>query len=79
MTTTQVTEVEISVSAPYVLIGGGWTGMRPLGQRRDYTATVLGHDIKTTSKDEIQRVIRALVYRETGGRARFTFTSQEGK
>ncbi len=70
----QPAEVTITVSAPYTLIGGGWTGMRPQGQRRDYTASVLGHDIKNTSKDDIKRTIRALYYRETGSnRVRFTF------
>ena len=74
----QPAEVTITVSAPYTLIGGGWTGMRPQGQRRDYTASVLGHAIKTTSKDDIKRTIRALMFRETGSnRVRFTFV-QEG-
>lgn len=71
---TATTEVTITVSELYVMVGGGWTGMRPQGLRRDYKATVFGVEIQNTSKDEIKRVIRQRVYRETGShRVTFNF------
>jgi hypothetical protein len=74
MATETTTEVTITVSDPYILAGGGWTGMRPLGLRRTYEAEVFGRKIKNTSKDQIQRYIRQLTFRETGSdRVRFTF------
>jgi hypothetical protein len=57
-------EVTIRVSKPYTIIAGGWTGLRPVGRRRDYTADVLGRHYHQTSKDEIKRVIRAAIYRD---------------
>ena len=69
----QVTEVEVTVSQPYTLIAGGWTGMRPVGRRRDYSAVVAGVTYKNTSKDGISQAIRAAVYRDTGGRVHFTW------
>lgn len=66
--------VAINVSDMYVLISGGWTGMRPVGLRRDYTAEVNGKQYRNTSKAEIQRVIRHSLYPQ---RVKFTFT-QEG-
>lgn len=65
--------VTITVSAPYVAIAGGWSGLQPVGCKRDYTATVDGTDIKNTSKSEIQRVIRTKLYR-SGYRGRISFT-----
>jgi hypothetical protein len=55
---TETVAVEIRVSKPYVVIAGGWTGMRPVGRRRDYSAMVNGRQFTNTSKAEIQRVIR---------------------
>lgn len=56
------------------MVGGGWTGMRPQGLRRDYKATVFGIEIQNTSKTEIERVIRQRIYRETGShRVTFNF------
>jgi hypothetical protein len=71
---TAITEVTVTVSEPYVMVGGGWTGMRPRGLRRDYKATVFGVEIQNTSKTEIERVIRQRIYRETGShRVTFNF------
>ena len=55
--------VTITVSQPYTAIAGGRSGMRPVGRKRDYTANVAGVDYRNTSKGEIQRVIRAAIYR----------------
>lgn len=81
MTTKQSTpEVTVTVSAPYRVVGfqGGRYGASA-GIRRDYTATVAGREIKLTSKDEIKRRVREVLYRETGSnRAAFTFVQQEG-
>lgn len=71
---TATSEVTVTVSEPYVMVGGGWTGMRPQGLRRDYKATVFGVEIQNTSKTGIERVIRQRVYRETGShRVTFNF------
>lgn len=56
-------QVTITVSEPYTAVAGGWTSQRPVGQRRDYRANVLGRDFHNTSKAEIQRVIRQAIYR----------------
>ena len=70
-------EVTITVSEPYVLIGGGWTGMRPLGLRRDYRAEVDGVTFANTNKAQIMLVIRQHLYRKTGNdRVNFTFTNE---
>jgi hypothetical protein len=72
-------EITVHVSEPYTVIAGSWTGMRPVGRRRDYAADVLGRHIVQTSKDEIQRRIRQLIYRDETARGvahqrvRFTF------
>lgn len=72
-----MTEVTVSVSQPYIIIGGGWTGLRPQGRRRDYRAEVLGRTFVNTNKSEIQSAIRAFLYRETGSsRARFAFVQE---
>ena len=70
--------VTVRVGKPYAVISGGRSGMhQERGQRRDYTASVLGSDIRNTSKDEIQRIIRAKFYRATGSnRVDFTFEEQ---
>lgn len=67
--------ITVNVSTPYVLIGGGRTGLRPQGIRRDYTATVDGVETKNTSKSEIVRILRQRVYRAHGSavRPRFIF------
>ena len=67
--------VTVKVSQPYTVIGGGWTGLRPQGRRRDYTATYQGHDIKLTTKDEIGRRIRQLAY-QSGVRVRIEFVEE---
>ena len=67
--------ITVLVSDPYTLIAGGWTGLRPVGMRRDYRATVNGDAIHNTSKVGIQRVIRAKLYRSgVRGRIVFRFT-----
>ncbi|MGC1783601.1 MAG: hypothetical protein WA708_13845 [Acidobacteriaceae bacterium] len=74
----QILEVTITVSEPYVRIGGGWTGLRPQGLRRDYKAELFGIKVQNTSKVEIQRRIRQLAYRETGSsRVKFNFVDEE--
>jgi hypothetical protein len=55
-------DVTITASEPYVLVAGGWTGMRPVGLRRTYRATVNGTHYENTSKSAIQRVIRQKNY-----------------
>jgi hypothetical protein len=65
--------ITITVSRPYVLVAGGWSGMRPVGLRRDYQATVNGVDVRNTSRTEIQRVIRCKL-RRSGVTERVTFT-----
>jgi hypothetical protein len=72
-----MTEVAVTMSEPYTVIAGGWTGMRPVGRRRDYRAEVDGTTFCCTSKAEIQRAIRARLY-GTGNRGpvRFTFTEE---
>ena len=50
--------IEIKMSKPYVKISGGWTGMRPVGRRRTYTAIIDGVTVENESKSEIQSVIR---------------------
>ena len=77
MTTKQQSrEVTISVSEPYTVIGAN--GRMYPGQRRDYKAEVFGSDYQNTSKTEIERVIRARFFRETGRNlVRFTYV-QEG-
>jgi predicted RNase H-like nuclease len=55
--------VTVTVSQPATKIAGGWTGLRPVGRVRTYRANVAGVDYTNTSKTEIQRVIRAAVYR----------------
>lgn len=81
MTTTQTPEVTITVSAPYRVEGfqGGRYGLSAY-TRRTYTAVVLGKTYTNTDKTEIQRTIRAAIFRATGNlRVTFTFTdSQEG-
>lgn len=57
-----VVTITVTVSEPYTAIAGGWTGMRPVGRRRTYTATVNGTRIEQTSKPEIQRIIRRKLY-----------------
>ena len=69
----QVTEVEVTVGQPYIAIAGGWSGMRPVGRKRDYTATAFGKVFRNTSKDDIARAIRAAAYRDNGGRVHFTW------
>jgi hypothetical protein len=59
---TDAMTVTVTVSAPYTVIAGGWTGMRPVGRRRTYTAEVDGVKIEQTSKPEIQRIIRRKCY-----------------
>ncbi len=74
--------VTITVSEPYTLIAGGYTGMRPVSRLRDYSANVLGTDFKHTSKSAITRAIRAFIYREESRAGflhipvRFTFTPE---
>jgi hypothetical protein len=71
-------EVTVTVSEPYISIGGGWTGLRPQGLRRNYEAEVFGRQIRQTNKAEIQRYIRQLSFRETGSdRVKFTFVAEE--
>jgi len=67
--------VVITVSDPYVLIAGGWTGMRPVGLRRTYKADVDGRQFVNTNKAEIQSVIRHSLY---PARVTFTFEASDG-
>jgi hypothetical protein len=67
--------VTVTVSQPYTVIGGGWTGLRPQGRRRDYRASYQGHDIKRTSKDEMGRYLRQLAY-QAGERVRIEFVEE---
>lgn len=63
--------VKVAVSDPYTVIAGGWAGMRPVGRRRTYVATVDGVRIEQTSKTEIQRIIR----RKVPGRVTIVFVN----
>jgi hypothetical protein len=53
--------------------------MRPVGRKRDYSATIAGRDFRHTSKDGITQAIRAAVYRENGGRVRFTWVHNQAR
>lgn len=66
--------VTVTVSEPYTLIAGSWDGMRPVGRRRTYVATVDGVRIEQTSKDQIQRIIRRKV--QDSARARIVFVAE---
>lgn len=59
-------QVIVKVSEPYTLIAGGYTSLRPVGQRRDYTAIVDGKEFKNTNKATICTLIRQYMYRTTG-------------
>lgn len=72
-----VLPVRVLVSQPYVKITGGWTGMRPVGQRRTYTATVNGTFFNVENKVGIQRAIRHYCHREELPRPVFTFEQSE--
>lgn len=72
-----VTEVTVHVSKPYVVIGGGWTSMRPQGLRRYYKAEIFGTKMHLTSKDEFKRRARVIAYKNTGSlRVQFTFVEE---
>lgn len=72
--TVQARVVEIEVSAPYQLIAGGYTGLRPVGMRRDYMASVDGREYRNTSKATIQQVIRRRLY---PARVKFRFIDRQ--
>lgn len=68
-------EVAVTVSEPYFVIGGGWSGPRmERWPRRDYKAQYDGKTYQNTVKSEIGRIIRAAAYRN-GERVRLTFVS----
>lgn len=66
--------VTVSVSKPYVAIAGGWSGMRPVGMRSTYRATVNGKHCETTNKSQIAQRIRLACYPE---RVKVVFVQDE--
>lgn len=69
--------VTVMVSAPYTLIAGGWTGMRPVGRRRTYSAVIDGRRFENTCKATLQSVIQSRLRRDGHeGRIRFEFVDE---
>jgi hypothetical protein len=77
VTRAAVLPVEVPVSQPYNKIAGGRTGMRPIGRRRTYTATVNGVWFMNESKATFIANIRHYCNREELPRPVFTFKQSE--
>src|SRR5688572_30734719 len=54
----RVLPVEVLISQPYAKVTGGWTGMRPVGLRRTYSATVNGTFFTNENKATFMTNIR---------------------
>jgi len=68
--------ITVKRSLPYVLVGGGWAGLRPLGLRRDYVATVNGTEVKNTCKGTLEARVRTLL-RRSGFTGKVSFTYED--
>lgn len=77
MTKMATLPVKVTVSQPYIKVVGGWTGMRPVGYRRTYTATVNGVFFANENKATFMVNIRHYCYREELPRPVFTFEQSE--
>lgn len=69
--------VRVLVSQPYTKVAGGYTGMRPVGLRRTYTATVNGVFFMNENKSTFMVNIRHYCNREELPRPVFTFEQSE--